>query len=338
VVIGSDSERAAEVMSQLYRPLYLIEKPILHTSLETAELTKYAANAFLAMKITFINEIADLCEQVGANVQDVAKGIGLDGRIGRKFLHAGPGYGGSCFTKDTTAMLRFGKRAGVPLRIVKATTEVNVAQRHRMVDKIERAVGTLRGKRIVLLGLSFKPNTDDTRDAPALTIAEGLLKRGAKVVAHDPVAMDAIAAAPLGRRIEFALNPYTAAEGAHALVLVTEWNQYRRLDLKRLARAMKKPVLLDLRNVYDPAYATEAGLSYVGVGRSAPRPARKGTAKAARDVARKRKEKAPAAKPRRTSAAKPSRKSQKKSARKPGRKAARRPAAKPARRPARRKR
>ncbi len=275
VVIGAETPRAERVLRDIYRPLYLIETPMVVTDLETAELIKYAANAFLATKISFINEIANLAEAFGADVQKVAKGIGLDGRIGRKFLHAGPGYGGSCFPKDTAALVSFGRGAGVPMRVVSAAVEVNRAQRARMVGKIEEAVGGLAGKRIAILGLSFKPNTDDIRDAPSLAIAEGLLRRGAKVVAHDPVAMDAVARTALGRRLEFALDAYAAAERADALVLVTEWNQYRRLDLARIAKRLRRPILLDLRNVYDPAYAIEAGLEYHGVGRPSRRPGRR---------------------------------------------------------------
>jgi UDPglucose 6-dehydrogenase len=270
VIIGAETGRSEKLMRDIYRPLYLIETPMVVTGLETAELIKYAANAFLATKISFINEMANLCEAFGADVQVVSKGIGLDGRIGRKFLHAGAGYGGSCFPKDTQALVSFGRAAGEPMRIVSATVETNRAQHERMVDKIERAVGKLKGKRIALLGLSFKPNTDDIRDAPALAIARGLLRRGATVIAHDPVAMDNVARSPIGRRLEFALDAYSAAEGANAVVLATEWNQYRRLDLKRIAKQLKKPVLLDLRNVYEPEDAVRAGLAYYGVGRPTP--------------------------------------------------------------------
>jgi UDPglucose 6-dehydrogenase len=252
------------------------------TGLETAELIKYAANAFLATKVSFINEMANLCEAFGADVQVLAKGIGLDGRIGRKFLHAGPGYGGSCFPKDTKALVSFGQAVGEPMRIVGATVETNQAQHQRMVDKIEAAIGRLQGKRIALLGLAFKPNTDDIREAPALAIASGLLRRGAKVVGHDPVAMDNVADSPMGTKLEFALDAYSAAEGADAVVLATEWNQYRRLDLKRIAKQLKRPVLLDLRNVYDPDDAVRAGLEYHCVGRPSrgtgekrPRPRKK---------------------------------------------------------------
>ena len=267
VVIGAETPRSQRVMRELYRPLYLIETPMVMTGIETAELIKYAANAFLATKISFINEMANLAEAVGADVQMVAKGIGLDGRIGRKFLHAGPGYGGSCFPKDTKALVRFGRAAGIPIRIVGATIEVNKAQQERMVLKIQNELKTLKNKRIAVLGLSFKPNTDDIRDSPALAVARGLLAKGAKVVAHDPVAMDNVAKTPIGKKLEFALDPYSAADGADALVLVTEWNQYRRLDLKRVAKQLRRPLLFDLRNVYQPEDAIRAGLEYHGVGR-----------------------------------------------------------------------
>jgi UDPglucose 6-dehydrogenase len=267
VVIGAETPRSEKLMREIYRPLYLIETPMVVTGLETAELIKYAANAFLATKVSFINEMANLCEAFDADVQVVAKGIGLDGRIGRKFLHAGPGYGGSCFPKDTKAMVSFGQAAGEPMRIVSATVETNRAQHARMVEKIEAAVGNLKGKRIALLGLAFKPNTDDIREAPPLAIARGLLRRGANVVGHDPVAMDNVAASPMGTELEFALDAYSAADGADAVVLATEWNQYRRLDLKRIAKQLKSPVLLDLRNVYDPDDAVRAGLEYHCVGR-----------------------------------------------------------------------
>jgi UDPglucose 6-dehydrogenase len=280
VVLGAETSRSEKLMREIYRPLYLIETPMVVTGLETAELIKYAANAFLATKVSFINEMANLCEAFGADVQMVAKGIGLDGRIGRKFLHAGPGYGGSCFPKDTKALVSFGQAAGEPMRIVSATVETNRAQHARMVDKIEAAVGKLKGKRIALLGLAFKPNTDDIREAPALAIASGLLRRGAKVIAHDPVAMDNVARSSLGPRLEFALDAYSAADGAHAVVLATEWNQYRRLDLQRIAKQLKKPVLLDLRNVYEPDDAVRAGLQYHGVGR----PARDGSRRARKEA------------------------------------------------------
>jgi UDPglucose 6-dehydrogenase len=298
IVIGAETARAERLLRAIYRPLYLIETPMVVTGLETAEIIKYAANAFLATKISFINEIANLCEASGADVQMVAQGIGLDGRIGRKFLHAGPGYGGSCFPKDTAALVRFAREVGEPMHIVQAGLEVNRAQRIRMVEKIERAVGSLRRKRVALLGLSFKPNTDDTREAPALAIAEACLRRGAAVVAHDPVAMDAVARTPLGSRLEFALDPYAAARGADALVLVTEWNQYRRLDLARIARSMRRAILLDLRNVYEPADALDAGLEYHGVGRPVRWPGRVRAGTPSRRTARRKSRARKNAKPR----------------------------------------
>jgi UDPglucose 6-dehydrogenase len=282
VVIGVETPRAEKLLREIYRPLYLIETPMVVTDLETAELIKYAANAFLATKISYINEIANLCEAVGADVQTVAKAIGLDGRIGRKFLHAGAGFGGSCFPKDTRALVRFAAAAGARVRIVESTIEANEAQRTRMVEKIADAVGgELAGKRIALLGLAFKPNTDDVREAPALAIAAGLLRRGARVVAHDPVAMDAVRALPIGKRLEFAADPYQAARGADAVALVTEWNLYRRLDLKKLARILRRPRVVDLRNVYCAEDAALAGLDYWSVGR----PPRRGAARAKRSRA-----------------------------------------------------
>jgi len=272
VVLGAETPRSERLLRAIYRPLYLIETPMVVTTLETAELIKYASNAFLAMKISYINEIANLCEAVGADVQTVAKAVGLDGRIGRKFLHAGPGYGGSCFPKDTLALAHFAREKGERLRLVEGTSAVNEAQKARMVDKIERAVGSLNGKRIALLGLSFKPNTDDIREAPALDIAAGLVKRGARVIGHDPAAMEAVRQTPVGKKMEFAQDPYEAAHGADAVVLVTEWNLYRRLDLRMLAKILRKPVFLDLRNLYAPEDVAAAGLNHHSVGR-APRAA-----------------------------------------------------------------
>ena len=269
VVIGSDSERAAEVMSQLYRPLYLIEKPILHTSLETAELTKYAANAFLAMKITFINEIADLCEQVGADVQDVAKGIGLDGRIGRKFLHAGPGYGGSCFPKDTLALVKTAQDFGAPIDLVETTVAVNDRRKRQMARRIVEACGgSVEGKTIALLGLTFKPNTDDMREAPSLEIVPALQEAGAKVRAFDPEGMEE--AAKLLEGVIYCEDAYEAMEGADALAILTEWNAFRNLDLGQVKKLLKEPVFVDLRNVYDTASMLEAGFRYSSIGRPAP--------------------------------------------------------------------
>jgi UDPglucose 6-dehydrogenase len=272
VVLGVETPRSERLLRAIYRPLYLIETPMVVTSLETAELIKYASNAFLAMKVSYINEIANLCEAVGADVQTVAKAVGLDGRIGRKFLHAGPGYGGSCFPKDTQALAHFAREKGERLRLVESTAAANDAQKERMVDKIERAVGSLSGKRIAMLGLSFKPNTDDIREAPALDIAAGLLKRGAQVIGHDPAAMEAVRVTAVGKKMEFAQDPYEAAHGADAVVVVTEWNLYRRLDLRMLAKILRKPIFVDLRNLYAPEDVAAAGLHHHSVGR-APRAA-----------------------------------------------------------------
>lgn len=266
VVIGCESDKAAEVMMQIYKPLYLLERPFVITNLETAELIKYASNAFLAIKISFINEISGLCEAVGADVTDVARGVGLDRRIGRKFLHAGPGYGGSCFPKDTRALLRIGQEHCSPLRIVETTIEVNEAQKARMVQKIRKALGgSEAGKTIAILGLSFKPETDDMREAPALTIIPRLIENGARVKAHDPVSMKI--AAELLPGVEFSENEYTAVEGADAVVVLTEWNQYRALDLIRIKKSMREPIFIDLRNVYEPNQMTALGFKYCSVGR-----------------------------------------------------------------------
>jgi len=266
VVIGCESDKAAEVMMQIYKPLYLLERPFVITNLETAELIKYASNAFLAIKISFINEISGLCEAVGADVTDVARGVGLDRRIGRKFLHAGPGYGGSCFPKDTRALLRIGQEHCSPLRIVETIIEVNEAQKARMVQKIRKALGgSEAGKTIAILGLSFKPETDDMREAPALTIIPRLIENGARVKAHDPVSMKI--AAELLPGVEFSENEYTAVEGADAVVVLTEWNQYRALDLIRIKKSMREPIFIDLRNVYEPNQMTALGFKYCSVGR-----------------------------------------------------------------------
>ncbi len=267
VVIGVESERSEQVLREIYKPLYLQETPIVSTTIETAELTKYAANAFLAVKISFINEIASVCEAVGANVVALAKGIGMDGRIGNKFLHPGPGYGGSCFPKDTLALMRLVQEYGESLRIVEAAVEVNAAQKARMVKKIRDAVGgNEHGKVIAVLGLTFKPETDDMRDAPAITILPALLEKGATIRAHDPKGMDE-AKKYLPEDIEYADNAYMACEGADAVVLMTEWNQYRALDLERIKKMMHVPVFIDLRNVYDPLAMKAQGFQYVGVGR-----------------------------------------------------------------------
>lgn len=266
VVIGTESKQAEEVLKAVYRPLYLIETPFVITNIATAELIKYAANAFLATKISFINEIANLCEEIGGDVQDVARGIGLDGRIGRKFLHAGPGYGGSCFPKDTQALLRVAQDMGVACRIVEAVVEVNAAQKARMTRKIRRALGGNEGgKAVAVLGLSFKPETDDVRDAPAITIISKLIENGASVRAHDPQAMEE--AKKVLPAVQYCSGPYEACEGSDAVVLMTEWNEYRALDLLRIRDSLKSPVFIDLRNVYRPAALEGLGFEYHSVGR-----------------------------------------------------------------------
>ena len=265
IVIGAEDARTIAVMQEVYRPLYLNQAPIVVTGRRTAELTKYAANAFLATKITFINEIADLCEQVGANVQEVARGIGLDNRIGAKFLHAGPGYGGSCFPKDTLALVKTAQDYGTPVRIVETVVAVNDQRKRAMARKVIAACGgSVRGKRVALLGLTFKPNTDDMRDAPSLSIIAGLQDAGAQIVAYDPEGMEQ--ARPLLEGVAYAEDAYRCAEGADALVIVTEWNAFRALDLARLKDRMKAPVLVDLRNVYASAEAERHGFTYSGVG------------------------------------------------------------------------
>ncbi|HEY8566410.1 MAG TPA: UDP-glucose/GDP-mannose dehydrogenase family protein [Beijerinckiaceae bacterium] len=266
IVIGADDERARDVMTELYRPLYLNQAPILVTSRRTAELTKYAANAFLATKITFINEIADLCEQVGANVQEVARGIGLDNRIGSKFLHAGPGYGGSCFPKDTLALIKTAQDHGAPIRIVETVAAVNDQRKRAMARKVVQALdGSVRGKTVAVLGLTFKPNTDDMRDAPSLAIITALLDGGATVRAFDPEGMEQARTVLDG--VDYALDPYACAEGADALVIVTEWDAFRALDLDRIKAAMRNAVLVDLRNIYRPDDIARRGFAYVSVGR-----------------------------------------------------------------------
>ncbi len=266
VVIGTDSERARNLMRRLYRPLYLIETPILFMSLETAELTKYAANAFLATKITFINEIADLCEAVGADVQDVARGIGLDGRIGPKFLHAGPGYGGSCFPKDTLALARTGKESGAPLRIVETVVGINDSRKKAMAARVIAACGgSLDRKTMAVLGLTFKPNTDDMRDAPSLDIVPALQAAGATVRAYDPEGMAEAKALLPG--VVWCEDAYTTVEDADAVVIITEWNEFRLLDLERVKTLMKGPLMVDLRNIYKPAEMADAGFRYLSIGR-----------------------------------------------------------------------
>jgi len=269
VVVGADTERAFELLRGIYAPLYLIHTPIVETTPETAELVKYASNAFLATKISFINEIANLCERTGADVRIVAYAMGLDNRIGSKFLHAGAGFGGSCFPKDTKALVRIAEAAGEDARVVRAAVEVNESQKERMVDKVVAAVGgDVRGKTVGLLGLAFKPNTDDMRYAASIVLADGLVARGATVRAFDPVAMEnARAVLP---DVTYVGDRHEAAVGAHALVIVTEWNEFRRLDFERLGRAMAERVLVDLRNVYRPEDVEPYGFVYVGVGRGRP--------------------------------------------------------------------
>jgi len=268
VVIGADSERAAETVGSLYRPLFLRDTPIIHTSLETAELIKYAANTFLATKITFINEFADLCEKVGADVQDVAKGIGLDGRIGSKFLHAGPGYGGSCFPKDTEALVRSARDVGAPISIVEQVIEVNTNRKEAMALKIIDACGgDVSGKTVAVLGLTFKPNTDDMRDSPSLEIVPRLIEAGATVRVFDPVGMDeakAIMDGPV-----WCSDAYDAMDGADVVAIVTEWNEFRALDLQRAKELLNRPVMVDLRNIYRPEEMRESGFDYISIGRAA---------------------------------------------------------------------
>ncbi len=266
IVIGTDDDRARQVMRDVYRPLYLNESPILFVGRRTSELIKYAANAFLATKITFINEIADLCEAVGADVQDVSRGIGLDNRIGKKFLHAGPGYGGSCFPKDTLALLKTAEDYQTPVHIVEAVVKVNDSRKRAMGRKVLAALGdTPRGKTVALLGLTFKPNTDDMRDAPSLAIATALADAGVTVRAHDPEGMGPAKA--MLPDLVYCTDAYDAAEGADAVVIVTEWDAYRALDLTRLKRLLAAPVMVDLRNVYQRADVEQAGFAYTAVGR-----------------------------------------------------------------------
>jgi UDPglucose 6-dehydrogenase len=265
VVIGSRDEEAIAIMRDLYRPLFLIETPFVITSLEAAELTKYAANAFLATKISFINEIANLCDRIGCDVHDVARAIGMDGRIGKKFLHPGPGFGGSCFPKDTRALVSIAREYDCDTLIVESVIEVNERQRDAMVPKIEKLTGGLAGKTIAMLGLSFKPETDDMRDAPSVAIIRGLVERGATVRAYDPVAMRE--AAKMLPDISYVEDEYAAVTGADALVFMTEWNQFRALNMDRVRGLMRKPCIADLRNIYEPEAMRELGFDYVGVGR-----------------------------------------------------------------------
>jgi len=270
VVVGAESERAREVLRQLYRPLNLIETPIVFTGLESAELIKYAANGFLAMKITFINEMADLCEKVGADVNDIARGIGLDGRIGRKFLHAGPGFGGSCFPKDTLALMRIAEEAGAPSRLIQSVVAVNDARKEAMAARVVAACGgDVTGKTIAVLGLAFKPGTDDMREAPALPLVRGLISRGAQVQAFDPEAMTQ-ARPLLPDSVKLVADATEALTGADALVLMTEWNEFRALAPAKLKELMRGNAVVDLRNVFDPKAMREAGLTYSGIGRSTP--------------------------------------------------------------------
>ena len=265
VTIGAESEQAIAIMKDIYSALYLIETPFVITSLETAEMIKYAANSFLATKVTFINEIANLCERVGADVHHVARAMGLDGRIGKKFLHPGPGFGGSCFPKDTRALSKIAREKGYVFKILDSVIEVNEEQKQRMVMKIKEKVGDPRGKTIGILGLSFKPNTDDIRESSSIAIIQGLLSMGAKVRAFDPAAMDE--AKTVFPQLEYGMDAYDVAKGADALVLVTEWNQFRRLDLQRIKNLLKSPIFIDLRNVYDPDQMRRLGFNYCGVGR-----------------------------------------------------------------------
>ena len=265
VVIGAESERAREVMKRLYRPLYLIETPIVMTGIETAELIKYAGNAFLATKITFINEVADLCEAVGADVHDVARGIGLDGRIGRKFLHPGPGYGGSCFPKDTLAFVRTAEEAGTPVRIVETVAQVNEARKSKMAEKIIRHCGGVQGKTLAILGLTFKQNTDDMRESPSLVIVPALLKAGATIKAYDPEGMGE--AKKLLSGIEYCDGAEQALQGADAAVILTEWNQFRGLPLDKVKQLLRQPVVIDLRNIWNPQEMEAAGFHYTSIGR-----------------------------------------------------------------------
>jgi UDPglucose 6-dehydrogenase len=268
VVIGTETERAADVLSELYRPLYLLETPIVQTTLETAELTKYAANAFLATKITFINEFADLCEKVGANIQDIARGIGLDGRIGNKFLHAGPGYGGSCFPKDTLALVQTAKDADAPIRIVETVVDINEKRKTKMAEKVVVACGgSVADKTIAVLGLTFKPDTDDMRDSPSLVIVPELQKAGANIQAFDPQGMKE--AAHLFDDVVFCEGPYETMLGADVLVIVTEWNAFRALNFARVKGLLKTPTLVDLRNIYNLEDMKRAGIAYFSIGRDA---------------------------------------------------------------------
>ncbi len=267
IVVGAQDERARDVMREIYRPLYLNQAPLMFTDRRTSELIKYAGNAFLATKITFINEIADLCEAVGADVQQVARGIGLDNRIGSKFLHPGPGYGGSCFPKDTLALIKTARDNAAPMRIVETVVAVNDQRKRAMARKVIQAMGgDVRGKRIAILGLAFKPNTDDMRDAPSISIVQGLQEHGASVIAFDPESMKQAELVLSG--VEYAADPYSCIAGADALVIVTEWEQFRALDVRRIKELLNAPLVIDLRNVYAPEEMRRAGLRYVSIGRA----------------------------------------------------------------------
>lgn len=268
VVIGSESEKAAEIMKEVYRVLYLNETPFIETNIETAEMIKYASNAFLAMKITFINETANLCEKVGANVQDVARAMGRDGRISPKFLHAGPGYGGSCFPKDTRALAEIGRASGARIELIEQTVKSNENQKKRMARKIIDTMGSVEGKNLAILGLAFKPNTDDMRESPAITIIEELAAAGARLRVYDPEAMEEASwrLKSVGDKLVFAAGEYEAIEGADAVVILTEWNQFRNLDLGRVKELLETPIFFDLRNIYRRKLMEEAGFTYVGVG------------------------------------------------------------------------
>ena len=266
IVVGAEDERARDIMRELYRPLFINETPIVFTNRATSELIKYAANAFLATKITFINEMADLCEKVGANVQEVARGIGLDGRIGPKFLHAGPGYGGSCFPKDTLALVRTAQQAGAPTKIVEAVVDINDRRKKQMAERVVAACGgSVEGKTVAVLGLTFKPNTDDMRDSPALDVVPALQKAGAAIKAFDPAGLDE--AKNLLNDVVYCDGPYHAMDGADAVVLLTEWDEFRALDFRRVKELLKSPVFVDLRNVYRPQYMAEHGIEYSSIGR-----------------------------------------------------------------------
>jgi len=265
VIIGTESEAAIEVMKEIYNALYLIEAPFVITTIETAEMIKYASNAFLATKISFINEIANLCERVGADVHDVAKAMGHDGRIGKKFLHPGPGFGGSCFPKDTKALVHLGKVHNSEMEIVQSTIRVNERQKERMIEKIEAMMGDMRGKTVGILGLAFKPNTDDMREASSIAIIQGLQARGARIKVYDPEAMEE--AKKIFKDVIYCNGPYEVAKESYALVLITEWNQFRLLDLERIKGLLQEPVFIDLRNVYEPLQMREMGFRYCGVGR-----------------------------------------------------------------------